>query len=101
MATVRVKLGEPLWRAVGERETSVTCPDPATIADVLVRLAERPGFQSAYEAHATGQGPEYVLFLNDPALPSTAAAVTPCADGDTLRIILPIAGGASAHDSGA
>ncbi len=90
---VKVKMGEPLWRAVGQREVMVDC-DGGTIADVLTALSERPGFQEAYQRHADGIGPEYVLFLNEKALPASAAAVTQCGDGDTLRIMLPIAGGA-------
>lgn len=95
MRTIRVKMGEPLWRAVGERELTIQLTEPnVTIADVLLVLCERPGFREAYEPHADGEGPQYVLFLNERALPTSAATVTRCADGDTLRIILPIAGGA-------
>ena len=91
---IRVKLGEPLWRAVGQREVAVECAGPnSTIADVLLKLCDYPGFQDAYQNHANGVGPEYVLFLNDKPLPATAAASTECGEGDTLRIILPIAGG--------
>lgn len=91
---IRVKLGEPLWRTVGQREVAVECAGPdATIADVLLKLCEYPGFQEAYQVEVNGPGPGYVLFLNDKALPSSAAAMTACGEGDTLRIILPIAGG--------
>lgn len=91
---IRVKLGEPLWRTVGQREVAVECDTTtSTIADVLLKLCEYPGFQAAYQRHADGIGPEYVLFLNDKPLPAAAAALTSCQEGDTLRIILPIAGG--------
>ena len=91
---IRVKLGEPLWRVVGQRDVVVECDTAtSTIADVLLKLCDYPGFQAAYQSHADGIGPEYVLFLNDKPLPASAAAMTSCGEGDTLRIILPIAGG--------
>lgn len=94
MIQVKVKLSEPLWRAVGQRELTVALDDPAaTVADVLVKLAEQPGFREAYQAHASGVGVPYVLFVDDKAVPEAAATETPIRDGQTLRIILPIAGG--------
>ncbi|MFN8496582.1 MAG: MoaD/ThiS family protein [Anaerolineae bacterium] len=94
MIQVKVKLGEPLWRAVGQREVEVTLDESsATVADVLVKLAEGPGFRDAYDAHAAGVGIPYALFVDDKAIPVAAASETPVANGQTLRILLPIAGG--------
>lgn len=87
-------MGEPLWRAVGQREVDVTLDDSgATVADVLVKLAERPGFREAYDAHAAGVGVPYALFVDEKAIPEAAVSETRVANGQTLRIILPIAGG--------
>ncbi len=94
MIQVKVKMSEPLWRAVGQREMTVALDNSAaTVADVLVKLAEQPGFRGAYEAHAAGVGVPYALFVDDKAVPEAAATETRISEGQTLRIILPVAGG--------
>ncbi len=94
MIQVKVKMSEPLWRSIGQREIDVTLDNSeATVADVLVKLAERPGFREAYDAHAAGVGVPYALFLGDRAIPEAAATETHVENGQTLRIILPVAGG--------
>jgi sulfur carrier protein ThiS len=94
MIRLRVEMGEPLWRVVGQQSIELEMDgERPTLADVLLLLSERPGFQQAYQSGADGEGPQYVLYLNDSVYPTSAATVTHCADGDTLRIILPNAGG--------
>lgn len=94
MIHVKVKLGEPLWRVVGQREVEVALDESgATVADVLLKLAEQPGFRDAYDAHAAGVGVPYALFVDEKAIPEAAVSATPVADGQTVRILLPIAGG--------
>ena len=82
---INIKLGEPLWRAVGARRLALEWPDAArvTAPDALARLAvEHTAFAAAYAAAP------YRLFVD--AVPADAAAL---ADGQTLFILLPAIGG--------
>ncbi len=84
---VYIKLGEPLWRATGQRRLALAWPDGAevTVAGVLARLAtEHPAFAAAYAAAS------YRLFVD--AAPVDAGAM-PLTDGQTLFILLPAIGG--------
>jgi molybdopterin converting factor small subunit len=38
---VTVRLGEPLWRQIGERETEIELPEPARVGDLVSHLAAR------------------------------------------------------------
>lgn len=93
---MRVEMGEPLWHAVGQTEVAVEiAQDKCTIAEVLLKLCDDyPDFEAAYQRHADGLAPDYILYLNARALPNSAAPSTKCVDGDLLRIILPKQGGA-------
>ncbi len=84
---VNVKLGEPLWRATGERRLGLDWPTgaPVTVADVLARLAaEHPAFAAARAAVP------YRLFV-DARLVEDGSA--PLDNGQTLFILLPAIGG--------
>jgi hypothetical protein len=84
---INVKLGEPLWRATGERKLSLDWPAGAavTVADVLARLtAAQPAFSAAHAAAP------YRLFVD--ARPVNDGN-TPLDDGQTLFILLPAMGG--------
>ena len=86
---IHVKLGEPLWRAVGSRRLSLEWldRDGVSVETVLARLAVMySAFHAAYGRHS------YRLFID-------AAPVTPdrreLVDGQTLFIMLPAIGGSS------
>ena len=88
---INVRLGEPLWRAVGRRRVALDWEDAgqATVADVLARLAaEYPAFAAAYAAAP------YRLFVD--AVPVNTSASSPgplLSDVQTLYILLPAVGG--------
>lgn len=88
---IQVKLGEPLWRAVGSRRLALEWPagTEVTVADVLARLtAEHPAFAQAFASAP------YRLFVD--AEPVNATSLPPgphLADGQTLFILLPAIGG--------
>ena len=93
---VLVKLSEPIWRTVGQRRVEVELDrDKGTVADVLRSLEERyPAFGQELCDEA-GRHPRlhYSLFLNNALVRQEQAATTPVQDGDTLYVILPMAGG--------
>lgn len=89
---VTVKVGEPLRSALGERKVALELPEGATVADLLSSLADRyPGFR--HEFYEREIDLPYVLFLNDDQLKLGEVEETPVREGDTLFILLPVAGG--------
>ena len=94
---IQVKLGEPLWRAVGRRRVALSWPDgtKVTVADVLARLeAENPAFGAAYRGEGQSAPPPYRIFVD--SIPVARAYLPPSpalADGQTLYVLLPVAGG--------
>ncbi len=104
---IQVKLGEPLWRAVGKRRVSLCFEREAearvTVGDVLARLAAGyPGFPAAFAGQGLVQAYPYRVFVDavlvqpaaaGPAGPAPDAYPTPLHDGQTVFILLPAAGG--------
>ena len=94
---VQVKLGEPLWRAIGRRRVTLTWPDGAevTVVDVLARLAaEDPAFEAAYSGESLSSPAPYRLFVD--SIPVETACLPPgpvLVDWQTLFILLPAIGG--------
>ncbi|MCX6029579.1 MAG: hypothetical protein NT169_09800 [Chloroflexi bacterium] len=88
---VYVKLGEPLWRATGQRRLALAWPAGAevTVADVLARLTtDHSAFAAAYAAAP------YRLFVDAaPVDAGNLSAGPQLADGQTLFILLPAIGG--------
>ena len=94
---VTVRLGEPLRRAVGQYRFSSTLPASATLADLVTQLAETyPDFARRYAGTDLGHAHPYRLFVNFQLVAADQAAGRPLADGDTVHILIPIAGGAIA-----
>ena len=94
----RFKLGEPLARAVGVRQTSVEVPVPpsgvVTVGDALnALLAAYP--QAAYELRLGANDSDfyYTLFVNDRLVLFANRDKTPLHDGDVISVFLPLAGG--------
>jgi hypothetical protein len=94
---MHVKLGEPLWRAVGRRRLTQEWPAGATVtaADVLARLAaEYPGFAAAYQGEGLGRAAPYRLFVDGAPLAGRGPlSEVRLAEGQTLFILLPAIGG--------
>lgn len=92
---ITLKLGEPLWRQVGQRTLRLTWEgEGPTVAEVLRRVAqEYPALGQALPEAEPRLGIPYTLFLNDHIVPWEKAAATPVRDGDTLYIFLPAVGG--------
>lgn len=92
-----VRLGEPLWRAVGSRRLHLSFDqDSVSVADVLDHLqASYPAFDKAYQGHSLPQTMPYNLFVNSRIVPRGQEADWLLADGDTLYIFLPAVGGSA------
>jgi hypothetical protein len=84
---IYVKLGEPLWRAVGGRRLALDWPDAlkVTPSQALARLAnEYPDFDAAFRRRA------YRLFVDAKVVMDEGVSMT---DGQTLYLLLPAIGG--------
>ncbi len=112
---IYVKLGEPLWRAIGARRLTLAWPDEAavTVQDALARLAaDYPAFAAAYAGSGLRRPYPYRVFVD--AMPVEPAPTPPpfatgpntpgepsgisspgvsLKDGQTLFIVLPAIGG--------
>ncbi len=95
---IQIKLGEPLWRAVGQRRLQIAWPDddnPPTINDLLITLQNSyPGFAAALTAAAgiTHANP-YQFFVDSRIVAAHALSTRRMRAGETLYIFLPAAGG--------
>ncbi len=91
---VTVRLGEPLWRLVGERRLTLSLPSGGSVADVLEALVRRaPALRVLYEETPRRT---YQVFVNARHVPWDKLAEHPISDGDTLYIFPPAAGGEAA-----
>ena len=83
---VTVRLGEPFWRVVGQREVIVAIERGATVAYALAVLAQR------YPSLASDLNDGEIrpaLFVNDEA----ACPESPLAEGATIHVVWPVSGG--------
>ncbi|HET7011607.1 MAG TPA: MoaD/ThiS family protein [Anaerolineales bacterium] len=83
---VCVRLGEPLWREVGERETVVELPESARVADLVGRLV---ALHPSLAPWLQGDEVPPTIFLND----HVADQDTPLQDGDRPLLAWAMAGG--------
>lgn len=91
---ISIRLDEPAWRLVGQKNISVRLDaETHTIADVIGELAKRFAGLDVELRGQTGDFIPYSLFLNDEMIRWTEVERTRVQDGDRLRVILPIAGG--------
>ncbi len=95
---INIKLGEPLWRAVGQRRLQISWPEdnPPTVMDLLVYLqGAYPGFTEALSS-VTGisHANPYQFFVDSRIVAPHALAERRLRAGETLYIFLPAAGGA-------
>ena len=97
---VTVKLGEPLWRSVGQRRVQIEAPgSDCTLPDLLQQLERaypqlREELQTSGDS-ATGDGVDYhfTFFLKDRLVKPAEMAGQRVGDGEEVMIVLPMAGG--------
>ena len=84
MTGVHIRLAEPFWRIVGQRELELELKQPSQVSDLLALLFQRyPKLEEALteaEAH---------IFLGDEEVDLQAQLT----DGAQVHLVWPIAGG--------
>lgn len=97
---ITIKLGEPLWRVVGQRRLRLSWPDdaPPTAADLLAHLeATYAGFAAALaSAPGISHQQPYQFFIDSRLVSAQALSTRRLQAGETLYIFLPAAGGQDA-----
>jgi molybdopterin converting factor small subunit len=83
---ITVRLGEPFWRALGERQIVLALSPDATISEALKILWRRC---PALAAELNSIGAQPALFLND----EVGQPDSRLRDGSTLHILWPVSGG--------
>ena len=103
---IKLRLGEPLWRKVEQREIVIHWDVPGgTLADFLVEVSKRypplvtdltPSFSAKTHGDAQPQPARelfYSIFLNSQQIRPSETNNTFLANGDEVLLILPLAGG--------
>jgi molybdopterin converting factor small subunit len=91
---IEVKMGDPLWRIVGQQRIKLELADGSTVSDALTSLrATYPEFGSALKAGGTHQGIPFNFFVNRKLVKDRDVARHNLKTGDTLYILAPIVGG--------
>jgi molybdopterin converting factor small subunit len=91
---IEVKMGDPLWKAVGQRQIGLEQSEGATVADALAHLsATYPDFGVALEGGGIRLGVPYNFFVNRKLVKERDLARHKLKAGDTLYILSPIVGG--------
>lgn len=91
---VEVKLGDPLWRTVGQKQVSLELNDGATVADALAQLRNiYPDFGAGLQAGGAGRGIPFNFFVNRKLVKDRDLAERKLKSGDVLYILAPIVGG--------
>ena len=97
---VTVRLGEPVWRAVGQRRVEVEAPgDALSLPELVQRLeAAYPKLRQelgSEDADADPESMDYHLtfFLKDRMVKPSEMATERVGDGEEVMIVLPMAGG--------
>jgi len=90
-----IKIGEPLWRAVGSRSLTLEWNRPSvTVSETLDRLQqEYPAFGPVFRGEGQRQTLEYCVFVNSHLVEPKAWSQTEMHDADKLFIFLPAVGG--------
>jgi hypothetical protein len=97
---VTVRLGEPIWRAVGQRKVQVEAPGSDLSLPELVQRLETAYPQLRAELRgddsAAADNPldwHFTFFLHDRMVKPADMAAERVSDGEELMIVLPMAGG--------
>jgi molybdopterin converting factor small subunit len=89
---ITIKLGEPIWKVVGEKSMRVELGDNQSLGDVLSELDRRyPNFLA--EARIGEFELPYTLFVNDTMVQWQKLKETPVKDGDKVFIFMAVSGG--------
>lgn len=83
---VTVHLGEPFWRAIGQRECVVGLHDHATVGEMVEALARR---HPALGTELRGSDAAPAIFVDDESAPSDRQL----SDGARIHIVWPASGG--------
>jgi molybdopterin converting factor small subunit len=90
--TFTLKLGEPIWKMVGDKSLKIDMDDAQTLADVVREMNRRyPGF--TIEAQSGKFDLPYSLFVNDTLVQWDKIEQIPVHDGDKLFIFMAVSGG--------
>jgi sulfur carrier protein ThiS len=90
--TFTLKLGEPIWKKVGDKSLRIEMENAQTLADVVREMNRRyPGF--AAEAQNGEFDLPYNLFVNDTMVQWDKIEQTPVRNGDKLFIFMAVSGG--------
>ena len=91
---IDVKMGDPLWKAVGQRQVSLELADGTTVAQALAQLARTyPDFGASLDAGGTRLGVPFNFFVNRKLVKDGDLAQRRLKQGDKLYILAPIVGG--------
>ena len=91
---IEIKMGDPLWKAVGQQQIPLEVDDGATVADALAHLgATYPDFAAALEAGGTRLGVPFNFFVNRKLVKERDLPNRKLKAGDRLHILAPIVGG--------
>mgnify|MGYP001562678259 FL=1 len=83
---VTVHLGEPFWRAVGQREVTLALGDDSVVSDALSALGKQ---HAALAAELANGEAKPIIFVND----EQAALDSRLADGAKIHVVWPVSGG--------
>ncbi len=91
---IEVKMGDPLWKVVGQRQITLELDDGATVADALAHLQTAyPNFRATLKAGGTQLGVPFNFFVNRKLVKEEDLTNRKLKAGDTLHILAPIVGG--------
>ena len=83
---VTMRLGEPFWRAAGQRETILVLGEGATVSDALAALVQQ---HPSLVPELNNGEIKPALFINDEA--ASPESVLP--EAATVHIVWPVSGG--------
>lgn len=94
---IELNMGDPLWKAVGEKQIELELFDGATVADVLAYLRSTyPEFGATLDAGGGAQlGVPFNFFVNRKLVKDRHLAQHKLKAGDRMHILAPIVGGGS------
>jgi sulfur carrier protein ThiS len=86
---ITVRLAEPFWRSVGQRNLELELAEGSSVADLLTILHQRyPALVKEFT-----ETPPHVFFGEREVVPET-----PLTDGGRVHLVWPIAGGYTQND---
>jgi sulfur carrier protein ThiS len=93
---ITLRLGDPLWRKVGQRRLDLELAEGQTAADALALFTARypaAGADLLPDGQSAQERLPYHLFVNHRKIPWEAAGATPLRDGDQVVVFLIVVGG--------